>query len=223
MYSGDIDRVVVDLEKLENEKGIQIIMADKNFQNIYNPRGNFRRMPSVRDLPEIRIPERQIVDNLTKFTDHPVLEKRQDKRLNSWFLSLYGTKHLNGSTVYILINTSVAAISDSALIANNFFMATGLITLLFGGIIILFISRKFSEPILEINQIAKDMSSLNFSRKIKADEPTGNLDQKTGADVIQTLLDLNNEGKTVVLITHDLNVASKAKRIVHVEDGLVLS
>lgn len=59
------------------------------------------------------------------------------------------------------------------------------------------------------------------STLILADEPTGNLDQKTGADVIQTLLDLNHEGKTIVLITHDLNVASKAERIVHVEDGLV--
>jgi putative ABC transport system ATP-binding protein len=57
---------------------------------------------------------------------------------------------------------------------------------------------------------------------ILADEPTGNLDKKTGVDVIQILASLNDEGKTIVLITHDLNVASKAKRIIKVEDGSII-
>ena len=52
-----------------------------------------------------------------------------------------------------------------------------------------------------------------------ADEPTGNLDSKSGADVLALLHELNDAGTTVVLITHDADVADAAKRSVHVRDG----
>ena len=58
---------------------------------------------------------------------------------------------------------------------------------------------------------------------ILADEPTGALDSKTGKEVIQMLKDLNEEGNTIVLITHDSDIASEAKRIVTVKDGMILS
>jgi len=56
---------------------------------------------------------------------------------------------------------------------------------------------------------------------ILADEPTGNLDSKTGEDVMQILTELNNRGTTVILITHDSDVASHAKRIIKIYDGKV--
>ncbi|PYE54472.1 ABC transporter ATP-binding protein [Deinococcus yavapaiensis] len=52
-----------------------------------------------------------------------------------------------------------------------------------------------------------------------ADEPTGNLDTKTGASILELLLAPAAEGKTVVLITHDPNVAARADRVVHIRDG----
>ena len=58
---------------------------------------------------------------------------------------------------------------------------------------------------------------------ILADEPTGALDSKTGKEVMQMLKDLNEEGNTLVLITHDRDIASEAKRIVTVKDGRILS
>lgn len=54
---------------------------------------------------------------------------------------------------------------------------------------------------------------------ILADEPTGALDQKTGAQIMQLFEDLNNEGRTIVMITHDKAIASHAKRIVNIIDG----
>jgi putative ABC transport system ATP-binding protein len=55
-----------------------------------------------------------------------------------------------------------------------------------------------------------------------ADEPTGNLDSQSGADVIELLHELNDAGTTIVLITHDSDVAEHARRQVHVRDGLLL-
>ncbi|MBN1239570.1 MAG: ABC transporter ATP-binding protein [Gammaproteobacteria bacterium] len=54
---------------------------------------------------------------------------------------------------------------------------------------------------------------------ILADEPTGNLDSKTGHSVMELFLALNAEGKTVLLVTHDLNVAAYATRVLHMLDG----
>ena len=54
---------------------------------------------------------------------------------------------------------------------------------------------------------------------ILADEPTGALDSKTGADIMDVLEKLNNQGQTIILITHDINIASRAKRIVKIADG----
>lgn len=54
-----------------------------------------------------------------------------------------------------------------------------------------------------------------------ADEPTGNLDSKSGQEILELFLRLNEAGNTVVLITHDQKVAQKAKRIIRVEDGRI--
>ena len=54
---------------------------------------------------------------------------------------------------------------------------------------------------------------------ILADEPTGALDSKTGIDIMNLLKDLNDNGQTIILITHDLNIAKKAKRVVKISDG----
>lgn len=56
-----------------------------------------------------------------------------------------------------------------------------------------------------------------------ADEPTGNLDSKSGKEVLETLIDLNKKGTTIILITHDMGVASQAKRIIKIMDGLIES
>ena len=57
---------------------------------------------------------------------------------------------------------------------------------------------------------------------ILADEPTGALDSKTGAEVLQMLKELHQEGKTVILITHDNKIAHEAERIVRIKDGKIV-
>lgn len=57
---------------------------------------------------------------------------------------------------------------------------------------------------------------------ILADEPTGNLDSKSGSDVMGILESLNSEGKTVILITHDREIASRARRRIEIRDGKII-
>jgi putative ABC transport system ATP-binding protein len=57
---------------------------------------------------------------------------------------------------------------------------------------------------------------------ILADEPTGNLDQKTGRDILALFEELHMSGNTIVLITHDLNIAAHAERQIHIEDGKIV-
>ena len=52
-----------------------------------------------------------------------------------------------------------------------------------------------------------------------ADEPTGALDQKTGRQIMQLFSELNGEGHTIIMITHDMHIATYAKRVVHIVDG----
>ena len=56
---------------------------------------------------------------------------------------------------------------------------------------------------------------------ILADEPTGNLDTQTGEEIMDIFYKLNDEGKTILLITHDNEVAECAKRVIHLRDGVV--
>ncbi len=58
---------------------------------------------------------------------------------------------------------------------------------------------------------------------VLADEPTGNLDSKSGEEIMNLLKDLNKKGNTIVLVTHDMDIAKNAKRIVMIKDGKIVS
>ncbi|MGC8924168.1 MAG: ABC transporter ATP-binding protein [Candidatus Micrarchaeia archaeon] len=58
---------------------------------------------------------------------------------------------------------------------------------------------------------------------ILADEPTGNLDSKSGDEVVEIFNELNKKGKSLIIVTHDNDVASNAKRIIRIRDGRIVS
>ena len=62
---------------------------------------------------------------------------------------------------------------------------------------------------------------MNDPEIILADEPTGNLDSKTEAEIMAMLVKLNEEGRTIIMVTHEDNVAEIAKRQIYMKDGLV--
>ena len=68
-------------------------------------------------------------------------------------------------------------------------------------------------------RVAIARAMINHPRILLADEPTGALDQESGRQVMALFKELNEEGVTVIMITHDATVASNAKRILHIIDG----
>lgn len=72
-------------------------------------------------------------------------------------------------------------------------------------------------------RVAIARALMNHPAIILADEPTGNLDSKSGADIMAILKKLNADGNTIIMITHDKNIASVAKRVVSISDGKVHS
>jgi len=72
-------------------------------------------------------------------------------------------------------------------------------------------------------RVAIARALVNNPALILADEPTGNLDSKTSIDIADLFVRLNNEGKTIVMITHEPEIAQFAKRMIYLRDGRIIS
>ena len=73
----------------------------------------------------------------------------------------------------------------------------------------------------QMQRVAVARALINDPSIIFADEPTGNLDTKTGRVVMKTFQELNEKGHTIVIITHEMEIAQFARRIISVRDGLI--
>ena len=70
-------------------------------------------------------------------------------------------------------------------------------------------------------RVAIARALINRPSIILADEPTGNLDSKTGQDIMKMIDKLHDEGNTIILVTHEQEIARYAKRVIHLKDGII--
>ena len=151
-----------ELEKLSVKNNFDILVKDNNGINVYTTNKNFSSViGNINDiLDKFNTSKGKELESNDKF----VIKKQQDLKNGLSYIMLSG-KLDNGYFLYIRI--PVTSIQDSVKISNNFLLLMAGFTILIASIMVSIVSRKFTEPILELNNIAKKMSNLDFSQKYK--------------------------------------------------------
>ena len=72
-------------------------------------------------------------------------------------------------------------------------------------------------------RVAIARALVNNPPLLLADEPTGNLDSRSGEEILDIITDLNKQGVTIMIVTHDRDVAARCKRIINLKDGRIVS
>jgi len=73
----------------------------------------------------------------------------------------------------------------------------------------------------ERQRVAIARALVNNPSLLLADEPTGNLDSKTGQEILKLFKKIHSQGNTIIMVTHDPNIAKHAQRIIHIKDGMI--
>ena len=158
-----------ELEKISVRNNFDILIKDNNGINVYTTNKNFSSViGTINDIID-KFNEGKELEKNERF----YIKKQKDNQNGVSYMMLSG-KLDNGYFVYIRI--PVTFIQDSVNISNNFLWIIAGITILISAILVTIVSDKFTGPILELNNIAKKMSNLDFSQKYNSTDAKDEID-----------------------------------------------
>ena len=191
------ENMELQLEKVSIKNNFDILIKTDNNISIYSSNRDF--ISSLKDR------EQPLENKLGKSTDviytsDKMIIKKSSDRKNGLNFILMSAMLDNG--YYLYIRTPITSIKESVKISNNFLYLIGGFAILMGAIVVMFISKKFTEPILELNNIAQKMSRLDFSHKYRI---------KDADD------EINNLGKSINIMSDKLERTIRQLKITNIE------
>ena len=187
--------IETELEKMSMKNNFDILIKDNNGINVYTTNKNFTSViGTINDIID-KFNEGKEVETNDKFS----IRKQRDIKTGLSYIMLSG-KLENGYFLYIRI--PLTSIQDSVTISNNFLLLMAGFTILIASIMVSIVSRKFTEPILELNNIAKKMSNLDFSQKY---------------EVTNAKDEINDLGKSINTMSEKLEKTIKQLRSSNIE------
>ena len=152
----DID---LELEKVSIKNNFDILIKNEEYV-IYSSDKNFPSRMGNKNIPMDMVNKDKIIYS----KDKVIIQKSFDNRNGLNYIMLSTTLD-NGYTLDIRV--AIASIEESVKVSNNFLCIIGILTIIISGIIVSVISKKFTNPILELSVIAKNISKLDFSHKYR--------------------------------------------------------
>lgn len=156
---------IAELQKIDSTRNIEIVVCDLDNNVLFSSSSNFIKngffIPKPFSAENNELSFNYLQKSLTDEEPY-FIQTFSDSKLNTDFMTLYG--RLNSSYL-IFIRTPLEAIRESVDISNSFLVAVGSVCVLISSIITFVISKAFTKPITELNDIALSMANLDFSKK----------------------------------------------------------
>ncbi len=173
-FESDKEKIEGTLEKYSAQNNIEIVVQNKD-QDMFLTNKNY--VSEFGTLNEINYEVKYSIFNKSDVLyskDGIVIRKSNDKKNGLQYILLNGQIDEN---YYAYIRASVSPIVESANISNRFILIIGAMAIILGGIGITFITERFTKPIEELNEIANEMSNLNFKRKYRIHDTGDEIDE----------------------------------------------
>ena len=184
-----------EMERIAIKNNFDILIKDEDNINIYSSSNDFYYViDSI-----IGTSDNQRTKEILVSRDNYTIRLQKDFKNGLNYIMLLGMLD-NGYNVFIRV--PMTSIQDSVTISNNFLILLAGFTILIAAVIVSIISKKFTEPILELNKIAKKMANLDFSHKYRVNDVDD---------------EINNLGKSINLMSDKLEATIKQLRSTNIE------
>ena len=165
------EEINAEVEKISAKNDFDILIKNNYNENIYISSKDF--FTGLIQMSMLTSTDNFKKDNIIEQKDNYIISEIKDETTNIKYIIL--TAKLDND-YKLFIRMPMASIEESVSVSNNFLYIIAVFVIIFGGIVLMIVSSRFSEPIEELNSIAKKMSNLDFSQKYKVSDAYDEID-----------------------------------------------